>query len=101
MPILKYAAAARQDLLEIWVSIALDNPAAADRVVDRVEAACAKLRAYPELGRARPEIGDGARALIIGHWLALYKVEPESVQIVRIVDGVSDLVEISWQPGKG
>lgn len=95
---LRFSAAARRDLLELWVNIALDNPAAADRVVDRIRAACTNLRDHPRLGRARPEIGDGARALIVDHWLALYIVEPGGVQVVQVVDGARDLEQLPWAP---
>lgn len=98
---LRYSPAARQDLLEIWVNIALDNPAAADRVVDRLEAVCVNLCAHPNLGRARPEIGEGARALVIDHWLALYTVEPDGVQVVRVIDGARDLEQLPWAQEAG
>ncbi|MBV9734443.1 MAG: type II toxin-antitoxin system RelE/ParE family toxin, partial [Acidisphaera sp.] len=35
---LRKTAQARRDLLDIWLHIALDDPAAADRVFDRLEA---------------------------------------------------------------
>lgn len=95
---LRYIPAARRDLLELWVSIASENPKAADRVIDRIEAACAHLRDHPMLGPARPKIGAGARVLIIERWLALYKVEPGGVQIVRVVDGARDLEKLLWIP---
>ena len=100
MGTLTFTPAARQDLLDLWLIIAATNPKTADRIVDRIEAACTHLRDYPHLGPARPRIGDGARALIIDRWLALYKIEPEGVQIVRVIDGARDLDELSWpKPG--
>jgi hypothetical protein len=33
--------------------------------------------------------------LVIERWLALYRIEQDGVQIVRIVDGARDLTKIS------
>jgi toxin ParE1/3/4 len=54
------------------------------------------LRDYQQLGPARPEIAEDARALVIERWLALYRVEDDGVQIVRIIDGVRDLTDLEW-----
>lgn len=95
---LRFIPSARQDLLDLWVTIASKNLKAADRIIDRIEAACSHLRDHPNLGPARPQIGENARALIIDRWLALYKVEPDGVQIVRVVDGARDLEQLPWMP---
>ena len=51
MPALRHTAQARRDLIDIWVAIALDNLAAADRIYDRLEARVTALERFPELGR--------------------------------------------------
>jgi toxin ParE1/3/4 len=70
----RFTRRAREDLLDIWLYIAPQNPVAADRVFDRIEASCRLLRDYPELGPARSESADNARALVIERWLALYQL---------------------------
>jgi toxin ParE1/3/4 len=40
----RFTRRARQDLLDIWLYIAPQNPVAADRVFDRIEASCQLLR---------------------------------------------------------
>jgi toxin ParE1/3/4 len=87
---------ARQDLLDIWLYIAPQNPVAADRVFDRIEESCQLLKEHPELGRARPEIAGDARALVIDRWLALYRLIEHGVQVVRIIDGSRDLMKLEW-----
>ena len=67
----RYTRRAREDILDIWVYIAPRNARAADRVYDRIEESCALLKFNPHLGPARPDIGEGARALVIEHWIAL------------------------------
>ena len=83
--------------MDLWVSIARENPRAADRIIERIERACSHLRDHPQLGPARPEIGLGARALIIERWIAFYKIDAEGVQIVRVVDGARDLEHLSFK----
>jgi toxin ParE1/3/4 len=90
---------ARQDLLDIWIYIAPRNSeAAADAIYDRIEEACRQLRDYPQLGPARLEIAEGARALVVERWLALYRLTEYGAQVVRIVDGARDLTRIEWTP---
>ena len=97
----RYARAARQDLLGLWAQIAERHPSAADRVYDRIESACRVLADHPRLGPARPEIGDGARILVIDRWLALYRLVDGGVQVVRIVDGARDIVRLGWPEPEG
>jgi toxin ParE1/3/4 len=85
--------------LEIWLYIAPRNSeAVADRVCDRIEAACRRLGRHPQLGAARPEIAADARALVIERWLALYRLVDDGTQVVTIVDGSRDLTKTEWTP---
>jgi toxin ParE1/3/4 len=91
------AARASQDLLEIWRYIAEHgSDAAADRVLDRIYRSCAKLEAYPQLGRARPDIDTDARGLVVDRWLAFYRVVGDEAQILRVMHGARDLSDIDW-----
>jgi toxin ParE1/3/4 len=99
MGVVRYTRRAREDLLDIWNYIEPRNSeAVADSIYDRIEHACERLRDYPRLGPARPEIAEDARALVIERWLALYRVTEDGVQIVRIVDQARDLTKIEWTP---
>jgi toxin ParE1/3/4 len=94
----RYTRRARADLLEIWEWIAPDRPATADRVYETIENRCNSLLKHPELGRPRPEIGEGARSLVIERWIAFYRIVEDGVQIVRIIDGARDLSKMKWTP---
>ena len=94
----RYTRRAREDILDIWVYIAPRNARAADRVYDRIEESCALLKFNPHLGPARPDIGEGARALVIEHWIAFYRLVKDGVQVVRVVYGARDLTKIEWAP---
>jgi toxin ParE1/3/4 len=82
---------ARADLDEIWLRVALDNPGAADRLIDRIVTRCQDLADHPQLGPARTEIAPEARGLVIGDYLALYRVDGVNALIVRVVHGARQL----------
>jgi toxin ParE1/3/4 len=92
----RYTRRAREDLLDIWVYIASQNPGIADKVYDRIEETCQLLRDHPQLGPARPEIVKAARVLVIERWLVLYQLAENHVQVVRIVDAARDLTKVEW-----
>ncbi len=97
MSAVRFTKRAREDLFDIWLYVAPRNSeAVADEIYDRIEARCHVLRDFPEMGRARPEIAEGARSLVIERWLALYNLVEDGVQVVRIVDGSRDLTSLEW-----
>jgi len=83
-----------QDLIELWVYIAQDNPAAADRVLDEIEAKCHLLAGQPRLGPARPDIRPDLRYFPVGSYLILYREIASGVEIVRVVHGARDLPDL-------
>lgn len=85
---------AEADLIDIWVSIAADDPIAADRMLDRLEQRCLALARHPRLGRGRPDIGAGARCLVERPYLILYRIAGSHVAIVRVVHGARELSEL-------
>jgi toxin ParE1/3/4 len=92
----RFTRRAREDLLDIWLYIAVQSPATADKVYDRIEEGCGRLRDFPQSGRVRPEIAKGARSIVVDRWLLLYRLTKDGVLIVRIVDGSRDLARIEW-----
>jgi toxin ParE1/3/4 len=82
---------ARDDLLEIWLRVAAENPAAADRLYDRFETRIAQLERYPEIGVARPDIAPEARMLVVRPYLVLYRLIRGGSEVVRVVHGARRL----------
>jgi len=82
---------ANADLDDIWLHVALDNPGAADGLIDRLVARCSHLADYPQLGPARPDIAPDARMLTVGDYLVLYRVLGADAEIVRVVHGARRL----------
>lgn len=89
---------AREDLLDIYVTIGFDNPAAAERTYSALEGRVNLLANSPRIGVRRSEIAPSTRILVEGAYLILYETHPdtndgpiESVEVVRIVHGHRDL----------
>lgn len=89
---------AREDLIEIYTCIGLDNPSAAERIFDAVRGKVELLVAHPRMGTRRSDIRLSTRMLIEGAYLILYETHPDSnkgeilqIEVVRIVDGRRNL----------
>lgn len=87
-------ARAEEDLIEIWMYIAADNPAAADRLLDQIDAKCQMLADNPRLGQARPDIASTLRYFSVGRYLILYCEISDGIEVVRIVHGARHLPDI-------
>ncbi len=84
-------AQAEDDLIEIAVYIAKDNPSAADRVLDALEEKTELLAEYPRLGAERPDIAAEVRAFPVGKYLILYHAIEGGIEIVRYAHGARRL----------
>jgi toxin ParE1/3/4 len=89
---------AREDLLDIYIAIGIDNQDAAERLCTAMESKVNLMVNHPRLGVRRSEIQRSARILMEEPYLILYETHPdtddgpiESVEIVRVVDGRRDL----------
>ena len=89
---------ARIDLLDIYVLIGLEHPAAAERYFDRIEQKARLLQSQPRMGVRRSDIRPGLRMLVETPYLLLYRTDPDTdegvittVEIVRVLDGRRDL----------
>jgi len=72
-PVLLWTPQAREDLLDIYVTIGFDNPSAAERLYTAMEEKATLLVSYPRMGVRRPEIAPAARMLVEGVYLLLYE----------------------------
>ena len=88
---LVYLPSADDDILDIFVTIALDDELAAHRFVDNLRKLIMRLADFPESAPARDDIALGMRGLIFGRYLALYRINGDSVEIVRVLHGMRDL----------
>lgn len=98
---LVWTPAARADLVGIYVDIGLENPRAADRYYDRIEARTDQLADYPRMGVRRSDVRPAMRMLVEAPFVLLYETIPDSddgpvdrVEVVRVVDGRRDLTSL-------
>jgi toxin ParE1/3/4 len=92
---------ARKDLLDIYATVGLEYPDAAERLYTAIEARVNRLVQYPRRGPRRPDIRAATRMLVEGPYLIFYETQPdtdegpvETVGIVRVVDGRRDLTAL-------
>ena len=93
--ILRYTPQARIDLHEIedYIKNELSNPQVAARIIERILRGCSNLKSNPNLGldlSSKIEQKMNLRYLIISNYIAIYRVENNSVSIIRIMDGRTD-----------
>ena len=89
---------ARADLIDIYLTIAVDRPQVAERFFDRLEARARELEAFPRLGPRYAELRPSVRLLSERPYAILYETTPDtdegpvtSVAIIRVVDARRDL----------
>jgi addiction module RelE/StbE family toxin len=93
-PALEWRVAARADLLSIVDYISDDNPRAAQRLKDDIEAKVAKLPEHPRLYRAGRV--DGTREMIVRtNYLVIYTENGHTVTILRVLHAARQ-----WPPGE-
>jgi toxin ParE1/3/4 len=87
---------ARDDLDEIWFSIAVENMPAADRIIDKLDELLRKLLQFPEMGAEREDIRPGVRSFPCGNYLVFYRPMPYGIAVVRVVYGGRDLDTLAY-----
>nr|WP_294813033.1 type II toxin-antitoxin system RelE/ParE family toxin [uncultured Sphingomonas sp.] len=79
--------AALRDAARIWAYVALDNVAAADALVDRLDEKLTLLAENPGLGTPRPEFRADLRSVAVGNYVIFYTPFPDGIRVVRILHG--------------
>jgi toxin ParE1/3/4 len=82
------------DLEEIWLFIAQNDPAAADRWLDTLEDRTPRRQSLtdnPLMGPSRPDIAREVRYHPVGNHLRVIR---DGIQIVRVVHGAGQLLDL-------
>ena len=96
---LRYTPEALCDLQEIkrYIKSELHNPTAANRITKAILNGCARLKQFPELGvsiAAKTGCETNLRMLVVEGYIALYRIEPETVSVGRIINARQDYIHI-------
>jgi toxin ParE1/3/4 len=86
----RQTARAEQDLIDIWLAIAADNPAAADMVLDTLDAKARMLAGNPNIGVSRDDIMLGLRYFPWRNYLIFYHVADDTIEVYRYIHGARD-----------
>jgi toxin ParE1/3/4 len=78
------------DLIQIWGHIAKDDPLAADRQLDRIDAACKMLAENPQGGPRREDLAPGLRFYPVGNYLIFYTAGEDGINLARVLHGARD-----------
>ncbi|HMP89471.1 MAG TPA: type II toxin-antitoxin system RelE/ParE family toxin [Kiritimatiellia bacterium] len=94
----EFARIAEQDLIAIVETIAVDDPIAAGRVLEKMEACGESLENFPERGRVVPELEAIGlmthRELIVSPWRIIYRIAARTVYVVAVFDGRRNLEDV-------
>jgi len=85
---------AQADLDGIWDYVAADNPAAADRLLERFRDTFALLARHPSVGQARDELRPNLRSTSVRKYVVYFQCVDERLRIVRIVHGARDVARL-------
>lgn len=88
--------AARQDLVEVWTYVAGVDPAAADRLLDRLLAKLEMLAGSPGVGSPRPELAVNLRSVSVRPYLLFYRPIVDGIELVRVLHGARDLSALDF-----
>jgi plasmid stabilization system protein ParE len=84
----RWSATALARLVEIEAHIALHDPLAAQRVVDRLLDSGDALDRFPRRGRLLPELPEsGLRDLVVRGYRIVYRPSERSVEILSVFEG--------------
>lgn len=90
-----YSASAESDLLEAWLFVAEDSVAAADRMLDQIEAEAIRLLDQPRMGRKRSELSPGLRSWPTSTpYILFYFPNEHGVVVARVLHHARDIPAI-------
>jgi|TARA_B110000967_G_scaffold114767_1_gene117458 toxin ParE1/3/4 len=85
-----------EDLIDIWLYIAEDQPVNADRLLDRLNEAMIKLTEMPKMGVERSELIKGLRSYPLGKYILYYRIKDNDLEVVRVLSSSRDIDSIDW-----
>ncbi len=94
MPTVKVAAAAEEDLKEIWAYVAGHDTEAASKIIKEITRRFAALRDHPQMGREQNELLINLRSFAVKNYIIFYQQFEGGIEILRILHGSRDIESI-------
>jgi toxin ParE1/3/4 len=94
MPVVKVAAAAEEDLKEIWAYVAQHNPEAASKLIKEITSRFIILSNYPQMGREQYTLLVNLRSFAVKGYIIFYQPFENGVEILRVLHGARDIESI-------
>lgn len=95
---LRIVSAAERDLREIAAHIARDNPPRTRSFIRELNGKIRKVAAQPLIYPSRTEWGSGLRAALHRNYQIVYRVESDTVIVLRVLHGARDMGALSKEP---
>lgn len=80
-----------EDLEDIGLFVALDNPPKGYTFVDEIVKTYEIIASMPRMGRERRELGRGVRSHPFGQYIIFYQIQGIGIEILRVLHGARDI----------
>ena len=90
-----YQAAAKNDLIEVWLQIANDSIERADEYISKLQEICELIAVQPAMGVDRPDIADGVRSFPVDHDTIFYEQHRRTISVLRVWHAARDPLTLS------
>ena len=86
------------DLLDIWDFVSDRDERAADRLLQRFLGLLEQLASHPEMGRARPDLGEGIRSIpATDSYGIFYSFDTTHVRLLRVMHFARDITAEAFE----
>ena len=93
-----WADVAKQDISDIIEYIAIDNPANALKILQKIKKMASILHSLPERGRVVPELQDQGilryREIVTTPWRIIYRISDKNVYVLSVLDARRNVEDI-------
>jgi len=82
---------AEQDLVDIWLYIAEDQPINADHFLERLEEHAKRVAEFNDMGIDRPELALNLKSFPVDRYILFYRQIENGVELVRVLHSSRDM----------
>ena len=99
---LRYSPQARTDIKNVheYIAIDLSSPSAAAKIVGEIIKKCSNSKDFPKLGMKlsdRTGRETDLRYIVLGRYIAIYRIEKSFISIIRMLDVRMDYMHIIFE----